>query len=225
MLQNLAQRRQFSAFLQQGERQLSLLDTKGFWNRILKVDPHLRSITSLVSLRDGQQHVELKRGPNWPCSHLKSEVPMIFRISRKYRLFSIIKQFSNRTGLECGHLAKESDMASNMGKTTLENLTFDNKAMRDLPVDESLDPRVQRQVYGACFTNAHQEPLENPITVAVSLSALDLLDISESEAAKSEFAEYFSGSKLIPGSKPAAHCYCGHQFGYFSGQLGDGAAM
>jgi uncharacterized protein YdiU (UPF0061 family) len=30
---------------------------------------------------------------------------------------------------------------------------------------------------------------------------------------------------LLPGSEPAAHCYCGHQFGAFSGQLGDGATM
>ena len=39
-----------------------------------------------------------------------------------------------------------------------------------------------------------------------------------------EFAEYMSGSRLLPGSQPAAHCYAGHQFGHFSGQLGDGAA-
>jgi uncharacterized protein YdiU (UPF0061 family) len=26
-------------------------------------------------------------------------------------------------------------------------------------------------------------------------------------------------------NSPASHCYCGHQFGSFSGQLGDGAAM
>ena len=26
------------------------------------------------------------------------------------------------------------------------------------------------------------------------------------------------------GSKPLAHCYCGHQFGNFAGQLGDGRA-
>lgn len=32
-------------------------------------------------------------------------------------------------------------------------------------------------------------------------------------------------TRLIPGTEPAAHCYCGHQFGYFSGQLGDGATM
>ena len=30
---------------------------------------------------------------------------------------------------------------------------------------------------------------------------------------------------MIPGSETAAHCYCGHQFGVFAGQLGDGAAI
>ena len=40
-----------------------------------------------------------------------------------------------------------------------------------------------------------------------------------------ELAEYFSGNKMLPGSETAAHCYCGHQFGAFSGQLGDGAAI
>ncbi|OXB61887.1 hypothetical protein ASZ78_005793 [Callipepla squamata] len=40
-----------------------------------------------------------------------------------------------------------------------------------------------------------------------------------------EAALYFSGNRLLPGSEPAAHCYCGHQFGSFAGQLGDGAAI
>ncbi|KFM57199.1 Selenoprotein O, partial [Stegodyphus mimosarum] len=51
------------------------------------------------------------------------------------------------------------------------------------------------------------------------------LDLPKSELEREDFAEYFSGNKLLPGSEPAAHCYCGHQFGYFSGQLGDGAAI
>eukprot|EP00955_Chlamydomonas_euryale_P094985 364904-Chlamydomonas_euryale.AAC.25 len=33
------------------------------------------------------------------------------------------------------------------------------------------------------------------------------------------------GCRVLPGSEPAAHCYAGHQFQMFSGQLGDGAAM
>lgn len=34
-----------------------------------------------------------------------------------------------------------------------------------------------------------------------------------------------SGNVLLPGMDPAAHCYCGHQFGNFAGQLGDGAVI
>jgi uncharacterized protein YdiU (UPF0061 family) len=52
-----------------------------------------------------------------------------------------------------------------------------------------------------------------------------LLDLYGHEMKRPDAAEYFSGNKLLPGSQTAAHCYCGHQFGYFSGQLGDGAAM
>jgi len=38
-------------------------------------------------------------------------------------------------------------------------------------------------------------------------------------------AEVMSGNTLIDGSDPLAHCYCGHQFGVFAGQLGDGRAI
>jgi len=31
------------------------------------------------------------------------------------------------------------------------------------------------------------------------------------EAQRADFAEYFSGNKQLPGTQPAAHCYCGHQ--------------
>lgn len=61
--------------------------------------------------------------------------------------------------------------------------------------------------------------------MAYSKSAFSLIDLPETELQRKDFAEYFSGNKLLPGSKTAAHCYCGHQFGHFSGQLGDGAAM
>lgn len=139
----------------------------------------------------------------------------------KHRDWSEIKK---RTGHSFEHLTKMAE-AQTSPTAVLEKLNFDNKAMKSLPVDESTDPRVRRQVSGACFTSALQEPVENPETVALSPSALELLEISKAEAAREQFAEYFSGSKLLPGSKPSAHCYCGHQFGYFSGQLGDGAAM
>jgi uncharacterized protein YdiU (UPF0061 family) len=40
-----------------------------------------------------------------------------------------------------------------------------------------------------------------------------------------EYAEYLSGNKIFDGSKPVAQNYCGHQFGVFAGQLGDGRAI
>jgi uncharacterized protein YdiU (UPF0061 family) len=60
--------------------------------------------------------------------------------------------------------------------------------------------------------------------VAHSPSALHLLGLSPDKVSRPEFVEYMSGNKILPGSEPASHCYCGHQFGHFSGQLGDGCA-
>lgn len=80
---------------------------------------------------------------------------------------------------------------------------------------------------GACFSLVDPTPVDSPETVAVSQSAFELLDVEVTPEVFSNenFAAYFSGNKLLPGSQTAAHCYCGHQFGHFSGQLGDGCAM
>lgn len=108
--------------------------------------------------------------------------------------------------------------------STLENLNFDNLVLRLLPIDSETTNYV-RTVRGACFSKVSPTPVENPVTVAYSASAMRLLDLPDQELDRNEFAEYFSGNRLLPGSETAAHCYCGHQFGYFAGQLGDGAAM
>lgn len=125
---------------------------------------------------------------------------------------------------------------------------------RSLPVDRDGAPDQSREVKGACFSTVAPAPLDKPRLVAVSSEALALLGLPPSEARESagaqlalmgrpiahrsepvacspeqaerpDFADYFSGNRLLPGSDPAAHCYAGHQFGHFAGQLGDGAAM
>ena len=45
------------------------------------------------------------------------------------------------------------------------------------------------------------------------------------QVSRPEFVEYLCGNRVLPGSEPASHCYCGHQFRHFSGQLGDGCAQ
>ena len=115
-------------------------------------------------------------------------------------------------------------MAANTNNLTLETLKLDNKALKVLPVDK--DTRnITRQVADACFSRVKPECVTNPKLVACSASALKLLGLSESEAQRDLFVNVFSGNESLPGFDTAAHCYCGHQFGYFSGQLGDGAAM
>ena len=68
-------------------------------------------------------------------------------------------------------------------------------------------------------------PLPNPHMVSVNPAAVELLDIDPRELDRPEFAEYFSGAKLLPGSDPIAMLYSGHQFGHYVPQLGDGRAI
>ena len=106
----------------------------------------------------------------------------------------------------------------------METLKFDNRALKLLPIDKDKS-NYARTVGGACFSLVKPTPVENPVLVAHSSEALSLLGIDPNKESVEKFVEYFSGNAVLPGSQPAAHCYCGHQFGYFSGQLGDGATM
>lgn len=117
-----------------------------------------------------------------------------------------------------------ADMGAPVSRSSLERLDFDNVALTRLPLDPCDDPGV-RQVKGACFSRVKPQPLTRPRFVAVSPEALGLLGLDAGDVLSDPLGpEYLSGSKVMPGARPAAHCYCGHQFGQFAGQLGDGAA-
>ncbi|MBI3902075.1 MAG: YdiU family protein [Nitrosomonadales bacterium] len=93
---------------------------------------------------------------------------------------------------------------------TLEQLNFDNTFARLPDVFHSrLDPT----------------PLPAPYLVSFNADAAALIDMPADEAARPDFAEYFSGNRLPPGSEPLAMLYAGHQFGYYVPQLGDGRAI
>ncbi|TGZ68223.1 hypothetical protein CRM22_004365 [Opisthorchis felineus] len=106
---------------------------------------------------------------------------------------------------------------------------FDNLALRVLPVDTG--PNVVRQVANACFARVMPTPVESPCLVVASREVCHLLDlpvpeeIDKSSEHYEAFIKHLSGNLVWPLSEPAAHCYCGHQFGTFAGQLGDGAVI
>ena len=118
----------------------------------------------------------------------------------------------------------------------IASVIFDSRNLRELPVDKETR-NFPRQVPNAIFSKCQPTPVESPELIACSTDALELLGlrISENQEASSPnvlpeqtkkiIEEYFSGNKLLPGSNTYAHVYCGHQFGNFAGQLGDGAAI
>jgi len=64
-----------------------------------------------------------------------------------------------------------------------------------------------------------------PRLIHANPQAAALLELSSLELSDPDFTAYFSGNKLLPGSKPLAMVYSGHQFGQWAGQLGDGRAL
>lgn len=86
-----------------------------------------------------------------------------------------------------------------MTKITLDNLPFDNAAIRELPIDPIPDNHV-RIVPNACFSKVAPDPVKDPVLVAASGAALDLLGLGIEEAERADAAEYFSGEFTVVSS-------------------------
>ena len=106
----------------------------------------------------------------------------------------------------------------------LNTLTFDNRFTRELPADPEAANR-RRQVMGACYSLVAPVRAASPKLTACSREAAELLGLSADACASEAFTQVFSGNRLLPGMKPYATNYGGHQFGNWAGQLGDGRAI
>lgn len=83
---------------------------------------------------------------------------------------------------------------------------------------------VGRNVSGSVFVPCNPTPISNPVLGLHNDDVLRSIGLSADDDTISLFA---SGNELgqDPNCQPAAFNYCGHQFGSFAGQLGDGAAL
>jgi serine/tyrosine/threonine adenylyltransferase len=68
-------------------------------------------------------------------------------------------------------------------------------------------------------------PLPAPYLVSFNANAARLIDLDIEEFSRADFAEHFTGNRLLPGAEPLSMLYAGHQFGHFVPQLGDGRAI
>lgn len=77
----------------------------------------------------------------------------------------------------------------------------------------------------AFFTELRPTPLPDPHWVATSQETAALLGLDAQWMQGDEALQALTGNTLIPGSRPLASVYSGHQFGVWAGQLGDGRAI
>lgn len=106
----------------------------------------------------------------------------------------------------------------------LAGLRFDNRFVAELPADPELENH-RRQVNSACYSRVMPRRVEKPQLVAYASEVAALLDLRPADCMTDDFAEVFTGNRIIDGMQPYAMCYGGHQFGNWAGQLGDGRAI
>jgi len=77
----------------------------------------------------------------------------------------------------------------------------------------------------AFYTELKSTPLAAPYPVSVNAKLAAALGLDADWLASPAGAQAFAGNLTLPGSRPLASVYSGHQFGVWAGQLGDGRAI
>ena len=113
---------------------------------------------------------------------------------------------------------------SNFEEASTVELNIDDTYNKELPADPDTS-NTRRQIKNACFSYVTPRVPSGPSLVHVCDEMLDEIGLSKEDVEKESFLEIFTGSKVLKGTQPYAMCYGGHQFGRWSGQLGDGRAI
>lgn len=77
----------------------------------------------------------------------------------------------------------------------------------------------------AFFEERVPDGLPNARLVAVSADAAKLLELRDDQLGRAQLTQVVAGNAVLPGMRPVASIYGGHQFGVWAGQLGDGRAL
>ena len=77
----------------------------------------------------------------------------------------------------------------------------------------------------AFFTELQPTPLPAPSLISLNLALAAELGLDAQWLASPDVVDALTGNQTLPGSRPLASVYSGHQFGVWAGQLGDGRAI
>ncbi|MGH8847614.1 MAG: protein adenylyltransferase SelO family protein, partial [Polaromonas sp.] len=75
------------------------------------------------------------------------------------------------------------------------------------------------------YTELQPTPLPSPYWVGRSRVLARELGLEDHWLESAEALAALTGNQILPGSRPLASVYSGHQFGVWAGQLGDGRAI
>ena len=77
----------------------------------------------------------------------------------------------------------------------------------------------------AFFTDLQPTPLPSAGLVGLNMPLVQQLGLDPGWLASPDGVDMLTGNRLLPGGRPLASVYSGHQFGVWAGQLGDGRAI
>ncbi|CAA9533551.1 MAG: UPF0061 protein YdiU [uncultured Sphingomonadaceae bacterium] len=75
------------------------------------------------------------------------------------------------------------------------------------------------------FARVAPTPVRDPRLICINRELGAELNIAAEWLASPDSVQVLAGNRVAPGSEPIAQAYSGHQFGHFSGTLGDGRAV
>lgn len=101
---------------------------------------------------------------------------------------------------------------------------FTNRYYNAMPKDPIAENYV-RQVPKAMLSDVNPTPVSNPRLLGYSSAVATALGLTVQDITSDAWLEALSGNGVIEGMQTYAHCYGGHQFGHWAGQLGDGRAI
>lgn len=105
----------------------------------------------------------------------------------------------------------------------LSSLQWGHDFFDRFPLDESRKPG-SRQVTGVFGSLVDPTPVRRPALVGWSEAFAKNFGLERPKDPSVDLS-VLAGNQILPGMKPLAACYGGHQFGHWAGQLGDGRAI
>ena len=92
---------------------------------------------------------------------------------------------------------------------------FTNRYFESMPHDP-IESNYTRQVSKSMLSKVSPTPVSEPKLLGYAFEVAEMMGISKEEIEGLDWLNVLSGNGKLNGMETYAHCYAGHQFGYFT---------